>query len=120
MAVSLSPWPTSPAAVAASIGYLGPLIGLEGDANRDRVSRLGATAAALVEAYAPTAPLPLKNEAAVRVAGYLAQSDFGGIASEEVGVRRVAYVERHGALFRNSGAEALLTRHKRRRAGSVG
>ena len=89
-------------------------------ATDQRATRLLAVATAAVEDYAPDAPEALQNEAVIRFAGYLAQSDYGGILTEEVGPRKVTYAERHGAMFRNSGAEALLTRHKRRRAGAIG
>ena len=97
------------AALAAEIG-----------ATTDRATRLLAVATAVVEGYAPDAPEVLQNEAVIRFAGYLAGSDYGGIVTEEIGPKKVTYTERHGATFRNSGAEALLTRHKVRRAGSIG
>ena len=50
----------------------------------------------------------------------LVQNDYGTIRTEEIGPKRVEYHLNHAAMFRNSGAAALLTRHKRRRAGSVG
>ena len=85
-----------------------------------RAERILPVAAQMVLDYAPTAPTALLNEAVIRISGYLAQSDYGGIVSEEIGPKRVTYAERHGSAFRNSGAAALLTRHKVRRAGSVG
>ena len=78
-------------------------------------------ASAMVEAYAPGAPQALKDEALIRFAGYLAGSDFGGIVSENsVGSAQVEYVTNHAAMFRNSGAAALLTGWRIRRAGSIG
>ena len=83
-------------------------------------AQLLAVATAMVEDYAPNAPEALQNEAVVRFAGYLAQSDFGTIRREEIGgARSVEYTQNHAAAFRNSGAEMLLTRHRMRRAGAV-
>lgn len=73
-----------------------------------------------VFAYAPDAPAAVQREAIVRFAGYLAQSDFGGIAKESIGPREVEYVANHAAMFRNSGAAGLLARWRVRRAGAVG
>ena len=70
--------------------------------------------------YAPKAPAVMLNEAVVRFAGYLNQSDFGGVRSETLGPMSVEYVVNHAAAFRNSGAGMLLTRYKVRRAGHVG
>ena len=89
-------------------------------ATEDRAARLLAVAAEVVETYAPDAPDVLQNEAVIRFAGYLAQSDFGTIRTEEIGPKRIEYHLNHAAMFRNSGAAGLLTGHKRRRAGAIG
>ena len=86
----------------------------------DRVDRLGSTAAALVEQYAATAPQPLKNEAVLRFAAYLADAGSGAIAKESVGPLSLDRVTNHAAMFRNSGAAALLSRWRVRRAGAIG
>ena len=85
----------------------------------DVATQLLATATALVEREAPNAPEAIQNEAAVRFAGYLAQSDFGTIRMEEIGPRRVEYVVNHQAMFRNCGAKAILSPYKIRRAGLI-
>ena len=82
--------------------------------------RLLQVAARTVLDYAPQAPVVLLNEAVVRLGGYLAQSDFGGVRSETTGPVSVEYNLNHAAAFRNSGAAALLTRHKVRRGGAIG
>ena len=97
------------AALAAEIG-----------ATEERATRLLAVATEAVTRYAPNAPEALANEATIRFAGYLAQSDYGTIRTESIGPMSVEYVTNHAAMFRNSGAEALLTRFKRRRAGAIG
>ena len=85
----------------------------------DRAGRILAVAAALVLEYAPHAPDAVANEATIRLGGYLAQSDYGAIRSETIGPRSISYNMNHSAMFRNSGAQALLTRWKIRRAGLI-
>lgn len=85
----------------------------------DRAGRVLAVATAIVVEYAPHAPAALLNEAVIRLSGYLTQSDYGGIREEKMGPREVAYQMNHAMMFRNSGAQALLTRWKRRRAGAI-
>ena len=69
----------------------------------------------------PTRRMPLKDEAVIRFAGYLAQSD---LRRDREGVHRAdgyrVYVTNHAAAFRNSGAAMLLTRWRVRRAGAIG
>lgn len=89
-------------------------------ATDDVAERLLGVAARACTDFAPDAPTELLDEAVVRFAGYLAQSDFGGVRTESLGEKSVEYQMNHAAMFRNSGAAALLTRHKVRRAGSIG
>ena len=70
--------------------------------------------------YAPAAPTALLNEAVIRFAGYLASADYGAVRTQGLGPQSLEWVSNHAAAFRNCGAAALLTRHKVRRAGSVG
>ena len=85
----------------------------------ERATRVLAVAARLVTDYAPQAPTEALNEAVVRFGGYLVQSDYGTVRDEALGPQSVSYTTNHAALFRTSGAMALLTRYKRRRAGAV-
>lgn len=91
----------------------------ETGATIDRATRVLAVAARLVADYAPQAPTEALNEACVRFGGYLLASDYGTARSESLGPQSVEYVTNHAAMFRNSGAMALLTRYKRRRAGAI-
>ena len=91
----------------------------ETSASVDRATRVLAVATEAVTHYAPDAPEVLQNEACLRFAGYLLGSDYGGIRKEGVGPREVEYVVNHAAAFRNSGAAALLTRYRIRRAGPI-
>ena len=69
----LAPWParTATASLAAAIRELGAAVGEDDDTV---TARLGATAAALVERYAPDAPAAIKCEAVIRCAGWLRES----------------------------------------------
>ena len=104
-------------AVSITAADLSAEIGGDAPGETTRATRLLAMATERVETYAPNAPEPMQNEAVIRYAGYFAQSDFGAVRSEEVGDRSVEYNMNHAAAFRNSGAEALLSRYKIRRAG---
>ena len=82
--------------------------------------RLLGVASRMVLDYAPKAPTVMLNEAVIRFAGYLLQSDFGEVRSATVGPMSIEYNTNHAAAFRNSGAAMLLTRYKVRRAGHIG
>ena len=125
MAVApLSPWPSEANAELKATERLALAIGSSqrgGSAQTDELAeRVGVAASAMVEQYAPGAPQALKDEAVIRFAGYLAQSDFGGIVKEGIGPKEVEYTVNHAAMFRNSGAAALLSRWRVRRAGAIG
>lgn len=120
--MALVPWPsrTASASLNKARSYLRGAIGSP-DLEADRVDRLGRVAAVMVEQYASGAPEAVQDEAVVRFAGYLAQSDFGTIVSEtSVGDAKVEYTVTHQNAFRNSGAAMLLTRWRVRRAGVIG
>lgn len=122
--MALSPWPptTSAAARTAAVARLRQAVAGRTLDSEDAANALGECAAALVENYAPGAPQAVKDEAVIRFAGYLAQSDFGAIASEQGGPAplQFEYVTNHANAFRNSGAAMLLTRWRVRRAGAIG
>ena len=124
MVVILSPVPTDPADLDAAVDLLARAIGigqvrpLSADDAAD-AERVMTVASALVERYAPTAPQSAKNEAVIRCAGALIQSDFGGIASESIGDRTVSYTMQPGggwSPLRRSGAMGLLAPWRVRRA----
>ena len=114
----ITPWPTSPAALLAATAYLRRKLPAKLD--DDRVQSLGAVSAALVERYAPGAPQVIRNEAAIRFAGYLGQAASGTVT--KIGFRNmdIEFITNHAAMFRNSGAAGLLSPWKRRRAGIIG
>ena len=127
MAVVLSPAPTTPAAMEAARNYVAAQIGgiVPGMAQakpglEDRLDALIGAASALIERESPGAPQATKNEACVRMCGYLAQSDFGAVRSETIGPKSAEYVTNHAAMFRACGAKSLLSPWKVRRAGAIG
>ena len=91
----------------------------ETGAELDQAERILAVATATVIEYAPHAPTVLLNEAVIRLGGYLLQSDFGTVREESIGQLSRSFVVNHAMAFRNSGAQALITRYKVRRAGRV-
>ena len=96
------------------IAELGPWLEAE------RANRVLATASRMVADYAPQAPIELRYEAILRFSGYLAEADYGAIQSETMGPQSNTYTVNHASMFRNSGAAALLTRYRVRRAGAIG
>ena len=126
MAVSTAqPFPPTPKQATAqtdtgAVTLTATALAAESGATLARAERILPVAARMVLDYAPGAPVVLLNEAVIRFGGYLAGSDYGAVRTETVGPQSVEYAMNHAAAFRNSGAAALLTRHKRRRGGSVG
>ncbi|MYA29071.1 MAG: hypothetical protein F4093_09675 [Gammaproteobacteria bacterium] len=81
--------------------------------------RLLPVAKALVERYAPTAPVEILNEAAIRAAGYLAQQQAHPLRSLSVFNMSFDYSPSMVSALRHSGAMALLSPFKIRRAGVI-
>ena len=119
MAVTiLSPWPTTPASLTAATACLKAAIGA--DLTDERVQALGAAAAALVERYAPSAPAPIKNESVIRTAGYMLEQPSAAVRQDVVGEINTSYAAGNLSALRHSGAMAMLSSWKVRRAGAVG
>lgn len=112
-----SPEPPDPATTGVTL--TAQQLADETGAELSRATRVLAVAARLVGDYAPQAPAEVANEAVVRFGGYLLASDYGTVRSEGLGPQSVEYQMNHAPAFRNSGAMALLTRYKRRRAGAI-
>ena len=117
VATALAPWPSSPAALAAARTCLGDALGLTDESTLDR---LGSTASALVQWYAPLAPQAIRNEAVIRAAGWLHEQPAAAVRSESVGDISTSYAATHVSALRHSGGQALLTGWKVRRAGAIG
>ena len=84
-------------------------------------TRLLSVVEPLVERYAPDAPEPIKNESIIRSAGWLHQVAPTNVRRKEIGEVRIERVPSMAAAnpLRASGALALLTHYKRRRAGAI-
>ncbi len=83
-------------------------------------TRLLEVATALVEEYAPAAPDPVRAEAIIRCAGWLHQTPSSSFRAERVGEYETQRWAGSLSALRHSGAMALLTRYKQRRAGAIG
>ena len=119
MAVAtLSPWPNAGTqALTAATACLKAAIGP--DLSDERVQALGATASALVERYAPSAPDPVRFEATIRCAGWLAEQPAAAIRSDKIGDIETSFTPTHTSALRHSGAMALLSWWKVWRAGAI-
>ena len=92
----------------------------ETGANSATATRLLAVATALIEQYGANAPEAVENEAALRVAGYLHGQPKASIRAESVGSVSAEYAPSRQSALRHSGAMALLSPFKVRRAGAIG
>ena len=116
--MALSPWPTSPAALATATATLKAAIGE--DLDNARVQQLGSMASSRIEREAPRAPQAVKDEAVIRYAGYMVDGAFGAVESESIGDGSVTYQRNNAGAFRLCGASGLLAPWKIRRAGRIG
>ena len=87
--------------------------------NQALADRLLPVAVALVERYAPEAPEAVQNEAAIRTAGWLLEHPSAAVRSETTGDIRTSYDPSMTSALRHSGAMALLSPYKVRRAGVI-
>ena len=87
--------------------------------NQALADRLHGVAVALVERYAPEAPEAVQNEAVIRTAGWLAEQPPAGVRSETIGDEAYEYAPAMVSALRHSGAMALLSPWRVRRAGAI-
>ena len=113
--MALTPWPTSPVALQAAIDQLAAAIG----STAEIAERLGPVASALIEEYADGAPIPIKNEAVIRCSGWLFGSKPRGLTAIKFSGTDLEFSSTDASALRASGAMALLTRWKVRRAGKI-
>ena len=73
-----------------------------------------------VDQYAPDAPTEVQREAIIRFAGWLVQAPAGGVRSESTGDISTTFSPSMLSGFRASGAAALLSPWRARRAGAIG
>ena len=85
----------------------------------DEATTLLSVVTELVTHYAPDAPNPVSDEAAIRVAGYLAEYDGVPVTKETVGPLERTWDRNKISPLRHSGAMALLSPWKTRRAGVI-
>ena len=81
--------------------------------------RLLAVGSALVTRYAPDAPDAISNEAVIRVAGWLAEAPASGARVETTGDITTTWTPSMTGSLRASGAMALLSPFKTRRASAI-
>ena len=84
-----------------------------------RAAELLAAATPFIDRYAPRAPTAVKDEALLRVAGWMAQAPAGGQRSKEAGPLRADYSPSATGAMRASGAKGLLSPWRVRRAGAA-
>ena len=82
-------------------------------------TRILPTVTALVERFAPDAPVAIQNEAAIRTAGWLSESPASGARREDIGDISTTFSPAATGALRSSGAMALLSTWKERRAGVI-
>ena len=82
-------------------------------------TRLRPVAVAMVERYAPGAPAAIQDEATIRAAGWLADTPAASLQSEQYGDVSVTWATGQLSALRHSGAMALLSPWKVRRAGAI-
>ena len=100
-------------AVALNAAQLEAALGV----SQELAARLLPVAVELVQRYGPEAPEAIQNEAAIRCAGYLAEMPAAARV-EKFGDVEVQFGSGLSAL-RHSGAMALLSPYKVRRAGAI-
>ena len=118
--MALSPWPTSPVALATATTTLKQV--LPAGLTDERVQQLGATASAVIEDYAPGAPQNVRDQCTEMYSAYLADARQSPLQEIEAGTIKLKYADNrsnHAGAFRLCGAAALLTRWKVRRAGAI-
>ena len=83
-------------------------------------TRLLPVVSAIVEKYAPDAPASIQDEAAIRFAGYLANTQgLVGFRKVDIGALTVEPLPAHGAAFYHCGAAALLAKFRTHSAGLI-
>lgn len=79
----------------------------------ERATRLLAVASEIVTRYAPNAPDAIANEAAIRVAGWLADTPSAGMVVSRLGEREYSHLRQTlTSALRSSGAMSLLRPYK--------
>ena len=83
-------------------------------------TRLLGVSVAIVERYAPDAPEPVRDEAAIRLAGWIRGSPSSGLYEAQRGERQFRLVRiMNPSALRSSGAAALLFPWRQHNAAST-
>ena len=118
--VTLSPFPgaTLTAQRPDAIACIKASIAGGAKLSDDRAAALGEAASALVERFAPDAPAAIKNEAVIRVAGWIRSREPKPVQGLTFSGIRLDFRERFYSpdALRNSGARSMLTPWRTRRA----
>ena len=114
----LSPFPAATATVtrAAAITCIKASIAGGASLGDDRAAALGEAASAQVERFAPDAPQASKNEAVIRLAGWLHGRRPQPLRTVTTGSLTMDFGMPATSAFRSSGARSLLTPWRVRRA----
>ena len=103
-------------AVTLTADELAEAVGTDGTT----ATRLLAVATAIVARFSNDAPDAVANEAVIRCAGWLAGQPAVSIRAEVEGDVTTSYAPSMTSALRHSGAMALLSPWKVRRAGAIG
>ena len=87
------------------------------DLSETEAARLAPVASAMVDKYAPSAPLVLRREAAIRVAGWLADSPPSNLRSSTIGPVNFDFAPSQRGAMLHSGAKSLLYPYRMKTAG---
>ena len=123
--MALTPWPTSPVALATALAELREALGEDAnttgsdDAIDTELKRQGSAVSARVEQYAASAPDSMRDEAIIRAIAYLRDTQgaerYGDL--NEIGIQPAPAAS--GNYFTASAARSLLSPWRIRRAGAI-
>ena len=117
--MALVPWPEDAALIDAAILRIASSAFNDSTSKgQARALRFGPVAADLVEEYAPLAPDPIKDEALIRMVGWMDDKTNISIRAANLTLRKTRGRDELSAL-KYSGAGALLNPWKVRRAGKI-
>ena len=80
-------------------------------------TRLAPVVTAMVDAYAPAAPIALRKEGAIRAAGWLAGSPSDNVRGLTAGPFTTDYAPSQRGVLLHSGAKSLLYPYRAKTAG---
>ena len=119
--MALTPWPKAEPELTAAVIELTSAAFGDSVKNRIKAQRLGPVAADIVEKYSPHGPQAVRDEALILVAAWMGSQTSGISPGLEIKVGNVTMNRRRYrgeiSALRHSGAMALLSPWKIRRAG---